>query len=338
MVQRVKAIDKILIDYQRFYIWLDHKGGCLPKWYSYDNSRIALRLNLFLYFVPVWLYLMINRSPLYVHSVVEATKVAGPILFGNKVILDLHGVVPEEMEYAGKNSLARLFTFIEYLTVIRAVAVIGVTKKLIEHVKAKYKLSDDKFILLPIFQKQIRTHITKTKNVRPVAMYAGGIQAWQNIDHMLLLATKNPEVDFLLLVSNKKSFIDKFGSLVCNLENVQVASVPHEEVQHWYNKADFGIILRDNNVVNRVACPTKLIEYIENDLIPVISTCNIGDFVESGMRFIRANDFNIKTANEARQHHDPLINLKLIGLLDEVRGKGTKSLKAVINGITAYIC
>ena len=55
--------------------------------------------------------------------------------------------------------------------------------------------------------------------------------------------------------------------------------------------ASLGFILRDNNAVNRVACPTKLVEYIQHKVIPIMDSPQIGDFYEKGLKYVSISDF-----------------------------------------------
>lgn len=44
-------------------------------------------------------------------------------------------------------------------------------------------------------------------------------------------------------------------------------------------------------IVNKVACPTKLIEYLEHGIIPIVLQPEIGDFNKMGYRYILNDDF-----------------------------------------------
>ena len=51
----------------------------------------------------------------------------------------------------------------------------------------------------------------------------------------------------------------------------------YKEIPHFLNAADYGIILRDDIMTNRVASPTKIPEYLLTGL-PIIVSRNIGDY------------------------------------------------------------
>ena len=57
-------------------------------------------------------------------------------------------------------------------------------------------------------------------------------------------------------------------------------------------KAHYGYVLRDDITVNNVACPTKIADYFKYRIVPIVSSPKIGDFVDSGMKYITLDDFN----------------------------------------------
>ncbi len=60
----------------------------------------------------------------------------------------------------------------------------------------------------------------------------------------------------------------------------------HAELKEIYTECHYGFILREDSIVNQVACPTKLVEYLAMGVVPIVDSNNIGDFKTMGMRFI----------------------------------------------------
>uniref|UniRef100_UPI0040266C07 hypothetical protein n=1 Tax=Phocaeicola vulgatus TaxID=821 RepID=UPI0040266C07 len=58
----------------------------------------------------------------------------------------------------------------------------------------------------------------------------------------------------------------------------------------YYLKNDCGVVLRKDNIVNRVACPTKLIDYLQYGLIPIVLSPHIGDFYNLGYKYIEHDE------------------------------------------------
>ena len=59
--------------------------------------------------------------------------------------------------------------------------------------------------------------------------------------------------------------------------NCEVSCVHYSELAEKMKQAKFGFALREDTVVNRVATPTKLANYVASGIIPVYSEC-IHDF------------------------------------------------------------
>lgn len=63
-----------------------------------------------------------------------------------------------------------------------------------------------------------------------------------------------------------KSVINQY-----NIKNYSVEKVPQSEVDTVLSKCKFGFLIRDNNVINQVATPTKLANYLGNGVIPIFT-------------------------------------------------------------------
>jgi hypothetical protein len=53
-----------------------------------------------------------------------------------------------------------------------------------------------------------------------------------------------------------------------------------------YRDMHLGFALRDPDLVNRVACPTKLSEYMHFGIVPVVTQPAIGDMARLGYRYV----------------------------------------------------
>ena len=326
MIQRIKAIDELFKDANRIYLWLDRRQYFIPKFFRPTPNCIVIQANLFLYFPAAWLYILLTPALLYCHSVIEATKVIFPILIGKTLILDIHGVVPEEMQLSGKIRYSKILALTEKIALRRALFSIIVTNKMRRHFAEKYGSTKFDMELLPIFSRNLINHEKDTNPIKPTVIYAGGTQPWQNLPEMFDLAKNNTEVNFIFLFSNLEEVQKKHNAILKGLTNIELFSVPHQQVHEWYAKANFGLILRDDIVVNRVACPTKLIEYIEYGLIPVIGNCNIGDFVEDGLFFLRVEDFNIASAIEKIRTSNIFLNKKIVTKMESMKKEGSTNI------------
>jgi len=192
---------------------------------------------------------------------------------------------------------------------------------------------------MPIFPdisfdyKIIDEKLKKSDYKKPVVVYAGGLQRWQNIEMMQDIISKTGDkYRYDMVVNNPVLFRKEYGKRALPGE-ITVHALKPEEMGSAYVNSHFGFILRDDIAVNNVACPTKLIEYLCYGILPVMKTTQIGDFVRLGMEYITAEDLeqgNIPSMNEylAKIRH----NGKLIASFQDDFLKGKRELLRYIEG------
>ncbi|MBL7033522.1 MAG: glycosyltransferase, partial [Candidatus Delongbacteria bacterium] len=117
---------------------------------------------------------------------------------------------------------------------------------------------------------------------KTVLVYAGGVSQWQKIETTLhlfeLVQAEAPGAIFLFLIPAyaAQEFSRMLGDTNLPDANLRVLNLPPSQVHSYLSLADFGILLRDRNMVNRVASPIKLAEYLMAGLNVVVSD-EIGD-------------------------------------------------------------
>ncbi|MEJ2527985.1 MAG: glycosyltransferase [Sulfurovaceae bacterium] len=85
---------------------------------------------------------------------------------------------------------------------------------------------------------------------------------WQNGDEIAMALAQQ---GYKILMLTKKSYSHK---------NIISMFVPYNEVPHYLMAADIGIIVRDDNTVNKVSSPIKFSEYLSCGL-PVIANDSV---------------------------------------------------------------
>lgn len=104
-----------------------------------------------------------------------------------------------------------------------------------------------------------------------VIIYSGGMVGYQNFKEyskiFKRLVVEDPNLHFLIVTPEK----EKARNYLLNLSNDKftIISSSFENMNAYYNAADFGILIRDKNRINDVASPTKFSEYCLSGL-PVI--------------------------------------------------------------------
>lgn len=294
--QRVQAVDQMLPEeYLRIYVsWFeaDPTFGIM-QCKVIDNRHIELTRP---YPHPIYDEATLRLAQLvglvYHHSITFALEKVTRCQSIVK-IFDVHGAYPEEERLYGRDRQADLDEAQEELAMLHGQLAICVTEQMVSHLKQKYPQMRAKPMLLPIFAN--RSHATGQVRVldqrgKPRCVYAGGMQAWQCVEEMQqLIRSVRDQIDFCIFTRQPEEFWCRWKGLRPRCGLIVESRTP-EELWQEYAACQYGLLLRKDSVINRVACPTKLIEYLEHGIVPVLSTAAVGDFVQAGMRYITVDD------------------------------------------------
>lgn len=148
----------------------------------------------------------------------------------------------------------------------------------------------EKSYLMPCFNEEFDNTIFAEKDYcKRTFSYVGSLDLWQCFDKTADLY-KNienavPNTLFKVLTFNideAKRILDEKG-----VKNYSLKCVPKEQVKGELIETTYGFILRDDNIVNRVATPTKFSSYLSAGVIPIFSDC-LRDFslVSKDMKYV----------------------------------------------------
>jgi len=307
-LQRVAAIDKIFSDEKRIY----HEDT------SDDNEQLAKDL--------------VSADLIYVHSIYHSRKIllCYPIL-ADKIITDLHGVVPEEIEYSGDTDSSRALSAVEKIVFTHGKNFVAVSQAMVDHFSRKYKLSTEvKWAILPIFESENTVNVEK-KKINNNVIYAGGAQKWQNVDLMVgAINGAMSRYSYTILTHTPEAFRDIDREKV---EQIEITTVESSDVGRYYENASMGFCLRDDITINNVACPTKMIEYMSSGIAPIVLSPNIGDFNRLGYSYITLNDFVSGKTTERVVRSIIEKNLKVLQKLIKQTDKGVSDLRALAEAL-----
>ncbi|HVM70565.1 MAG TPA: glycosyltransferase [Anaerolineales bacterium] len=296
--QRIRSIDSLFPDKWRVYIDqvdLPNREG----WYDWPAPRVlVLRVastqkhsrlaRLCMALCIMRIRIMYFHSILPLHGVEFLMKLPGV-----KKILDIHGSVPEEFYYYNDIANSQIYGDLEKFAVKRAKYIITVSETMRRHLEEKYRSAiRGKFILLPIFQKCSEKDPDQTYHShKPVIVYAGGLQKWQQVPKMVDVIRKTADTyQYKFYCPRPEEFLAMLPEEFVRSSGIVVESKTTSELYEIYSTCDYGLILREENILNRVASPTKLIEYISMGIVPIVDYEDIGDFKSLGMQFVRLND------------------------------------------------
>jgi hypothetical protein len=222
----------------------------------------------------------------------------------------MHGIVPEEESMLGRPAFAAYYETVEKFILANSAVVVVVTEAMADHFRAKYPKSPAHFITLPIIEEigvDWSGRRTRKAGEPYRVIYAGGIQAWQNIDRMIEVASAAPDALRFEFLSNQHETIRSAAAGAALQDRAQFGVVSKDELARRYLEADLGFVLRDDTAVNRVSCPTKLSEYLAFGVIPVVKSPRIGDFEREGFAYVTDEELSLglipdeQTASEMRE-------------------------------------
>lgn len=291
MVQRVASIDSLVSDLPRVYLDISFRRFWSKRTHHFGKATVH-QLNglLHLFIIVSWI---LKARVVYIHSVFYSLK-ALPAYWVGKPITDLHGAVPEEFVYQGRPRLALIYGFVERIVLRRSLAVVHVTSAMKRHFYQKYarqSTADRTIAIIPKMTdvRGYRENVIGASRDEKSVIYAGGLQAWQNVAMMLDVAAAAPQFHFVFLTGEVQA-LQRLAD-AAHLINYTCAAVPPHQVPDHYLTCTYGFVLRDPVLLNQVACPTKLVEYLHWGVIPIVLTPEIGDFAELGFAFVSLEDF-----------------------------------------------
>ena len=332
MIQRVASIDLLVTDLPRLYLHISFRRYWLKQTHHFGLATV-FQLNAFFHFFFIVSCLK-KASVVYIHSVYNSL----PALLAywiSKPITDLHGVVPEEELYRGNLARARVYGWVEHIALHRSKSVVFVTSAMKRHYQQKHGRQSSLDRKIPILPKLSDTRgdrenvLSVIRDVKAV-IYAGGLQAWQNIPMMIDAAVNASQFRFVFLSVEAQTL--QLLAKSSNIVHFTCASVEPHQVPDHYLKCTYGFILRDPVLVNQVACPTKLVEYLYWGVIPIVLTQDIGDFNELGFAYVVLKDFRSgKIPNEGETDRMRRLNRKVAEKLIQSCEGELSTLREVFN-------
>ena len=217
------------------------------------------------------------------------------------LISDLRGLVSQESLLCGKEAdFIRSFLFnfrayefqkIEEYVIRESDLILCVSWKFKEYLQEMYKVNPDKIAVVPslvdsssfFFNPEARARKRQELGIerRIVFVYSGSTVKWQLPEETVAFFKNIKEMiseAFLLFLTSDVSRARKYFKGIDEGDYLLI-SAPYREVSAYLNAGDISILLREKNLVNRVASPIKFGEYLCCGL-PIIMTPGIGDTEE----------------------------------------------------------
>jgi len=175
----------------------------------------------------------------------------------------------------------------------KAKAVLFVSQYMKDHYE---NLANRSFIsksyIMPCFNEVFESTVYDNKDYsNKTFTYVGSLDLWQCFEQTVILYKQIedavPEAYFKVLTfdtENAERIIKEKG-----IRHYSVKCVPKEEVRNELESVNYGFVIREDNMVNRVATPTKISSYMAAGVIPIFSTC-LKDFCSfsRNLKYVKA--------------------------------------------------
>lgn len=244
----------------------------------------------------------------------------------NKTIFWAQGVTPEEHVLLGGGWFKfKIKEILEKIAVKNSVILFVVSNKMIYHYKEKYNYSGENYIVMPCYNLDFNKELTSQSVNRykyPSFVYAGSMSAWQCVDETMELFGKIqkqiPKASLTLLVKEKEKAYDLVKKY--NLKNVIIKYVQLDNLQTDLLNYKYGFLIREDNIVNNVATPTKMNSYLASGIIPIFTNA-VDSFVEN-INLGKQNTICLSTNNSVDLNSNIIINHmnKNINILELLNG------------------
>jgi hypothetical protein len=168
---------------------------------------------------------------------------------------------------------------------------IAISARLVEHWRDQYGYRSDNHVVIPCtlslgfkpqqLSESELTLLRREQGYAPddvVLVYSGSTAGWQSFQMLsdVLGQVLNGNNNYkLLFLSEEDDHIREMKKQFP--EQVDCKWVSHNQVQQVLTACDYGILVREDSVTNRVAAPTKFAEYLSSGLFVIISE-GLGDY------------------------------------------------------------
>ncbi|OIM99618.1 hypothetical protein BFR57_03370 [Idiomarina sp. MD25a] len=195
-----------------------------------------------------------------------------------RIYYDFRGIVSEESFLRNRSRVRRKFlSILERFAFNKADKVLCVSENMKNYL-------NNRFYVRSIYVEACKCdksflYLKPKENAKNkiIFCYLGSISKWQCFEKACLMykQVESSNTEFRVFTGDQHkalSILEKYS-----LSNFFVASLSRAEVPSRLREADFGFLLRDDNIVNQTASPIKFAEYVCSGVIPIMTEF-VGDY------------------------------------------------------------
>jgi glycosyltransferase involved in cell wall biosynthesis len=285
----------------------------LPNWISY-----------FFFSIPELLKILSENNIKIVHARSLFPGILSLILnifFRIDIIYDNRGAFIEEEILKGhwkrKSLKWIIFTLAEVFLIKKACHNVVVSNRFKSYVQNKYSFERKIITVIPnrtIIQAFDKSGLIKTN--KPIKLvYSGSGAAWQDIDELMLVLRDAIKIfgniEINIISYDIELIKEKFLNELEIFPYINFMKLNKSEVNSRLIKNNFGLLIRENNIINNVASPLKFAEYLSAGL-PVLISEGVGDTEEWVEKYkigiiIRNKNYNLALKEMEEILRDPQV-------------------------------
>lgn len=193
------------------------------------------------------------------------------------------GVTSEESFLRHGSRIRRfILNYMDSFAMKRAKFILFVSESLRDYYEkiARVDLKKKSYIMPCFNEKFFEDSIVQKEYKKPVFTYVGSLAKWQCFDKTLEIyrniERNNDDVFLKVLTFQRSEAEDSIKR--AGIKHYEVKTVPQEMVKEELEMVNYGFIIRENTIVNRVATPTKISSYLAAGVLPIFSDCLV-DFM-----------------------------------------------------------
>ncbi|MBP5560916.1 MAG: hypothetical protein J6X70_03845 [Muribaculaceae bacterium] len=186
--------------------------------------------------------------------------------------------LPAEEDYMRTHSLwrKRAIGMLDRTSAKRCRFAFFVSEQMRDYYRTRFGAALPHSFIMPCFNEQLNpdAFFTPGKYEQNTFCYVGSAtDAWQCFDEMVTLYSQIEAAhpDCRLKIITRDADEAQAIADAHDLRNVTIKSVEQQQVAHEIADCKFGFLLRKNHIVNNVATPTKMANYLANGVMPIFS-------------------------------------------------------------------
>lgn len=188
------------------------------------------------------------------------------------------GATADESYMRHKSKLRyNMLNFFDCFVMKKSKFILFVSEYMCKHYEKLSKRSlSEKSYIMPCYNEQYdEKTIEKKDYTKRVFTYVGSLSVWQcfeqTVELYLQIEKYFPDASLKVLtfqVDEARKILEEKG-----VKNYEVKCVTPDKVNEEILETTYGFVVREDNVVNRVATPTKFSSYLAAGVLPIYSSC-----------------------------------------------------------------